>query len=643
MAGLFSLDDVKNNPHRSGFSLQSKRAFTAKAGELLPVFWSFAMLGDRFKLKNSWFTRTQPVQTSAYTRMKEYYDYFFVPLSQLWKQGPQSMMQLLDQPTAAISPVEGATIGTAFPSVSLSELWSALVDGGSDSYAESKNVFGYRRGDLAAKLLRYLGYGNFMTSAEEGKNYGTSVPPARYWQEYSVNSVVNLYPLFSYQKIYNDVFRNTVWENSAPYTFNVDYWTGEGTFGSHLKSHLSAYRQLPRTMFDMGYCNWNKDIFMGLRPNSQFGDVAVVNVSAGSVGAGSSTFRIDDSSLSGLLSYNGSQDLRVTGEPLDHGTEAPLYLEPVSGAAGDRYYLRANEAMDTTSPIFSPVGRMRASLNSVSGSLTGSFDGASAFAGEFSILALRQAEALQKWKEITLSGDQTYRDQVYKHFGVRLPKYASDQVRYLGGFDSQLDISEVVNQNITGESQASIAGKGVGIGRGGDIDFEADGFGIVMCIYHCLPLLDYDLSGQDPQLLITRSEDFAIPEFDNLGFQELPAVSLINTTHAVVGKKDLSGFLGYLPRYYPFKTSYDRVMGAFSTTLRDWVAPVDDSYLASALGTTSDHFVSLDYSFFKVDPSVLNSIFAMTCDGTWDTDQLLVNSEFDVKVVRSLSVDGLPY
>ena len=32
-------------------------------------------------------------------------------------------------------------------------------------------------------------------------------------------------------------------------------------------------------MFSLRYCNWNKDLFMGLLPNSQFGDIAVVDVS----------------------------------------------------------------------------------------------------------------------------------------------------------------------------------------------------------------------------------------------------------------------------------------------------------------------------------------------------------------------------
>ena len=31
-------------------------------------------------------------------------------------------------------------------------------------------------------------------------------------------------------------------------------------------------------MFDLEYCNWNKDLFMGVIPDTQFGDVATVDV-----------------------------------------------------------------------------------------------------------------------------------------------------------------------------------------------------------------------------------------------------------------------------------------------------------------------------------------------------------------------------
>ena len=52
---------------------------------------------------------------------------------------------------------------------------------------------------------------------------------------------------------------------------------------------------------------------------------------------------------------------------------------------------------------------------------------------QFTVLALRQAEALQRWKEISQSGDSDYREQIRKHFGVNLPQALSNMCTYIGG------------------------------------------------------------------------------------------------------------------------------------------------------------------------------------------------------------------
>ena len=84
----------------------------------------------------------------------------------------------------------------------------------------------------------------------------------------------------------------------------------------------------------------------------------------------------------------------------------------------------------------------------------------------FSILALRQAEALQKYREITQSVDTNYRDQIKANFGVNVPASDSHMAQYIGGIARNLDISEVVNNNLQGDGEAVIYGKGVGTGTG---------------------------------------------------------------------------------------------------------------------------------------------------------------------------------
>ena len=260
----------------------------------------------------------------------------------------------------------------------------------------------------------------------------------------------------------------------------------------------------------------------------------------------------------------------------------------------------------------------------------------------FSILALRQAEALQKWKEIAQSVDTNYRDQIKAHFGVNVPASDSHMAQYIGGIARNLDISEVLNTNLADDaSEAYIYGKGVGSGNGSMTYNTGSKYCIIMCIYHAVPLLDYAISGQDGQLLVTNIEDLPIPEFDNIGMEAVPIVQLVNSDLLSTNISKYP-FLGYNPRYYNWKTKIDRVHGAFTTDLKDWVAPIDDSYLQQWLPLDASQ-PNLLYPFFKVNPNTLDNIFAVKADSTWATDQLLVNCNIDCKVVRPLSQDGVPY
>lgn len=86
MANIMSLKQVRNRPSRNGFDLSTKRNFTAKVGEILPVWWKYVCPGDKFDINLSHFCRTVPVNTAAFARLRQYYDFFFVPIETLWNR-----------------------------------------------------------------------------------------------------------------------------------------------------------------------------------------------------------------------------------------------------------------------------------------------------------------------------------------------------------------------------------------------------------------------------------------------------------------------------------------------------------------------------------------------------------------------------
>ena len=84
MANIMDFKSVRNNVHRAGFDLSSRMCFTAKVGEMLPVKHWDLLPGDSFKIDGKSFMRTLPVQKATFGRVREYYDFYFVPYNLLW-------------------------------------------------------------------------------------------------------------------------------------------------------------------------------------------------------------------------------------------------------------------------------------------------------------------------------------------------------------------------------------------------------------------------------------------------------------------------------------------------------------------------------------------------------------------------------
>lgn len=595
---LFSLKDVRNHPRRSAFDLSSKVAFSAKSGELLPIKWYFTMPGDKFTLKRQHFTRTQPVNTSAYTRIREYYDWFWVPLHLLWRNAPEVISQMQSNVQHANSSTSALTLGNFLPAISCQQLQAAC-----SSLSGKPNYFGFDRADLAYKLIQYLRVGNCNSS---GKNFGTSVSPSdeKYSQAYRFDLNISVFPFLAYKKFCQDYFRYSQWQDSSPYLWNIDYFVGtsQKLFPTLPVSSDSYWKN--NTMFDLEYCNWNKDMFMGVLPDTQFGDVA--SISVGSVKALEAPVGTTEGGTF-YPSSVGSQAVTSTGQNAGFGVQ----FRP-SASSGQ------------------PIVANFAGIDSLS----------------FDVLALRRGEALQRWKEISLNVPQNYRAQIKAHFGVDVGENMSGMSTYVGGDSSSLDISEVVNTALAtadAENPAVIAGKGVGSSQGSE-KFEARDWGVLMCIYHNVPLLDYVSSAPDPQFFVSQNTDLPIPELDSIGMQSVPVSYFTNGNIELDGGFSSPDFtMGYLPRYYSWKTSYDYVLGAFTTTEKEWVAPITPSIWKNMLSSLAGVNPQFTYNFFKVNPSVLDSIFQVNADSKWDTDPFLINCAFDVKVVRNLDYSGMPY
>lgn len=609
MPNLFSYGSVRNKPARSGFDWSEHFSFTAKAGELLPVYWKMLLPGTKVNLNLSSFTRTMPVNTAAFTRVKEYYDWYFVPFRLINKSIGQALVQMQDQPVQATSIVANKSVTLDLPWTNAASMFT-LLNYANVTLASKYNLNGFAKAATSAKLLRYLRYGNcYYTPKPSGvgtnKNFGLSSK-----DDFNLlaakNVSLNVLPLAAYQKIYCDWFRFEQWENACPYTYNFDYYNGGNVFNDVTSNANANDFWSNDNILSLRYANYNKDLFMGVMPSSQFGSVATIAITSFSSITGNSYVYLKD-----LTSPTRPILVTGTASTATNGNGLVLDSSKQNTGAGDH------------------IGISLPDIKS-----------------QFDILAFRIAEATQKWKEVTQCAKQGYKEQLEAHFNVKLSEALSDHCRYIGGTSSGITISEVLNTNFDSTTAAAdIKGKGVG-GSFGSETFETNEHGILMCIYHAVPVLDYFRSGHDLQLLSTLATDLPIPEFDHVGMEALPIEALFNeqSSEAAALMNNIP-VLGYSPRYIAYKTSVDWVSGAFETTLDSWVAPltVQEQVTKLLFNPDSGSVFSMNYGFFKVTPRVLDPIFVTPCTDTWDSDQFLVNVSFNVKPVQNLDYNGMPY
>ncbi len=585
-----SMKSIKNHVHRDGFDLSRKFAFTAKLGELLPVFVEDVMPGDHFDISADWFTRSQPVTSPAYTRFGEYYDFFFVPYHLLWRYFPQFIIQT-DDDNWATGITSKSNQFTQHPYLSSNEVLACIRNmgtfDGDDNLTGSKvNMNKFTTAYGALKLLEYLGYGQTTT-----KLYSTSAGTHRSIYPISSagssanagNVALNPFPLAAYQKVYADFFRNSQWETTAPYSYNFDYLNQSNMKVPIPTSPDQTFCQ--NGLLTLRYTNFNKDYFLGRLPEKQYGSEALAAPLISSFG---DVFKV------GVLTHDGSHVSRTI----------------VGGVAN----------------------------NPVNGVLS-NYDGNIGIGA----LAIRQAEFLQKWKEITQSGGTDYVSQIEKHFGVKPNSEMAHRSKYLGGFDKKFGIDEVTNTNLaSAEAESNLMGKGINAGHG-HLTYDVHEHGIIIGLYHMSLLPEYSSQMTDKLMTKTMPTDYVIPELDNVGMQAINAREFAGYLVPFVegSAAKMNSIIGYVPRYAEYKTKVDKVCGAFAQTLDNWVTPLN-KITATAIKGGDTSFID-DGFFYKINPRILDSVFAVTCDNTCDTDQFLINCGFSVKAVRNISRDGLPY
>lgn len=645
-SSIMGLHGLRNKVHKNSFDLSYRNLFTAKVGELLPCFVQELNPGDSIKVDSSYFTRTAPLQTAAFTRLRENVQFFFVPYSLLWKYFNSQVTNMTknanggDISRVADGITSNQSVTTQMPYVNYKTLHEYLLNimdhstnpTGSAAVTPTEDTFpeyfnnGEYRWCASAKLLQLLGYGNF-----EEQNIGLGSA------DFNADGAPNLsvFRLLAYHKICNDHYTYRQWQPYNASLCNIDYLKPSSSASLDLSSSLLALSSRNNANFkklnftDLRFSNLPLDYFNGVLPTAQYGSESVVNFNVGSASG--------TASLSGTTS-KGKFDSSYYQSVYDsHGNilSSQGNLQVNSGA------LRLDDS-SSSSPVYVKTGINHTHDISASASIN------TDLSGSLSVIALRNALAAQKYKEIQLASDADFVSQVEAHFGVK-PKHDNDTSIFIGGSSSMIDINPQVNQNLAGSddaNQANVKASPVGNGSA-QIKFTADTYGVVIGIYRCVPVLDYAHIGIDRILLKTDASDFVIPELDSIGMQqtfgfEVAAPGIVPAGQPIPTWFDMSKTYGYAPRYSEYKTSYDRYNGAFCYTMKDWVTGLNTDKIIDFLKKGSS--LSLDaVELFNCRPDLVKSIFVNQKTLTSADDNLFVGMVNMCYATRSLSRYGLPY
>lgn len=625
-SNIMGLHGLKNKPSRNSFDLSHRNMFTAKVGELLPCFVQELNPGDSVKVTSSYFTRTAPLQSNAFTRLRENVQYFFVPYSALWKYFDSQVLNMTknanggDISRIASSLVDSQKVTTQMPCVNYKTLHAYLLKFinrsavGSDGGFGNEFIAGCYRHAESAKLLQLLGYGNFpeqfanfKVRNDKNNQYGLNFKDVTYKN----SPYLSIFRLLAYHKICNDHYMYRQWQPYNASLCNVDYLTPNSSSLLNIDDALLSVPDNPlkadkMNLLDMRFSNLPLDYFSGVLPTCQFGSDSVVNLSnVGNTPVGSDKgnwHHLDGSSIN----------------------SANVMIHPESPRNGST----SSESKDLYHDHYI-----------TSGSIT----------SQMSIISLRNAIAVQRYKEIQLANDVDFQSQVEAHFGIK-PSDKDENSLFIGGSSSMININEQINQNLSGDNKATYGAAPQGNGSV-SIKFTAKTYGVVIGIYRCTPVLDFAHIGIDRTLFKTDACDFVIPEMDSIGMQqtfrcEVAAPSPYNDEFKAfktgdASAPDMSETYGYAPRYAEYKTSYDRYNGAFCHSLKSWVTGLN---FAVAENNVSDTWRSINATaMFRCRPDIVKNLFVVSSTNNADDDQLYVGMVNMCYATRNLSRYGLPY
>lgn len=249
---------LKAQGQRNGFDLSHQNQWTAPFGMLLPCFFQRVNPDDKIDLSLESQTICDGLVKPAFMRLKEHFDYYFIPTTQLWMPFDNFITGQNSYFSASVKDVQNGRIPSTVPMFNLDALNMYMQDWNANNKTDEQ---GYSFIEGAKRLLDSLGY--FNTSIWTLDDFDTNFD--------GQSDAYNLFPLLCYQKVYYDFYRNPKYEDNNVSAYNIDD-LGDGFLISDLGDVGTRFAD-----FLSVHYRWQKrDYFTQVQPNilpdtSQFG------------------------------------------------------------------------------------------------------------------------------------------------------------------------------------------------------------------------------------------------------------------------------------------------------------------------------------------------------------------------------------
>lgn len=238
MKSVFSKKTSQVHLQRNAFDLSHSDVFSIAPGMLLPIHVSEVNPNEHFVISPANYVRTMPLNSAAFTRLKQHIEFYFVPMRTLFRQ----FNQFIVGTDYKISSIDALNVyKSVVPTFDLVSQCKNFLN-----FNES-NSFGLPLVNDIVRLYDMLGYGI------NSVNY-------RKFRDVSSTFEVNPLRFLAYQKVYFDHYRNPLYELNDPSAYNIDSVYSGGPFS------------ISRAMHTLRYRNWNKDYFTSISPSFQGAD-----------------------------------------------------------------------------------------------------------------------------------------------------------------------------------------------------------------------------------------------------------------------------------------------------------------------------------------------------------------------------------